>query len=295
VDLKVVLLRDVVKQVLPPDSLFLKSLEERGTQNDVAGLIAAAKLLAPDYPEGPAPPTDDRIETQVRLALNERFSGSLVFKGAVAALAIALTLFTFGLFNVWNNVQQAHAVVQKMNSELADAATLMTTKKEALDLDLSSQKQKLVAEINEANEQAREAQNHSMEALNKNLAQRVNEVEASKQSALAKMDGLTGEVATERSAALQKVQSLEQDAGVQMQGHLRQSYAALDLEQQQRVDDLRARAKKLIEDIKEPTIRHVLGELFWVLVTSAVFSLIALLVAVLAWRTAVRTSPARQQ
>ena len=53
---------------------------------------------------------------------------SWIFKGVVGALVLALTAFSFGLFQLNSQVRRADQVVQEFNKQLADSATLITTK-----------------------------------------------------------------------------------------------------------------------------------------------------------------------
>jgi hypothetical protein len=48
--------------------------------------------------------------------------------------------------------------------------------------------------------------------------------------------------------------------------------------------DLRVKGARIVDELKDPTIRNVLGRSFWLLITCFVFSFLSMVFAVLAWR-----------
>ena len=90
------------------------------TLSSVNHLIHSVAFLLPIYGSIAAPRTSTdlgrQIETEVRLAINERFGSAWIFRSAMVALSIAETLFSFGLFRLYGDVKQTDALVNEMKT-----------------------------------------------------------------------------------------------------------------------------------------------------------------------------------
>src|SRR5262249_8599739 len=140
-------------------------------------------------------------ETEVRLALNERFMASWIFKGVIAILALALTVFSFGLFQLNSQVRRADQVVQEFNKQLADSATLIATKDAELKHRLTVAHTQLRGEVDRAREAAQLAQRNSIAALNHELGKRVKDVDDSRDKAVKMIETRAAEVDAARRDA----------------------------------------------------------------------------------------------
>src|SRR3954467_9742923 len=124
---KLLAVREAIRSMLPVDSYIAKAAAEQLPPTSIVGAIAPFEFS--ESPEAnrqledlidatlsflPAvteptrtepssrlgsnePELTKLVETEVRLALNERFMASWIFKGVIGALALALTVFSFGL------------------------------------------------------------------------------------------------------------------------------------------------------------------------------------------------------
>lgn len=225
------------------------------------------------------------IETEVRLALNERFMASWIFKGVIAALALALTVFSFGLFQLNSQVRRADQVVQEFNKQLADSAMLIATKDAELKQRLTVAQGQLLGEVDRAKEAAQLAQRNSIAALNQELSKRVKDVDDSRDKAMARIDARANDVDNARRDAVTRIdKAAAQMVDTDVKRTTAMAVKALESERDNQLESLRAKAARIVEEMKQPTIRAVLGRAFLAMIGVAVLSAAALIIAVVALR-----------
>jgi hypothetical protein len=224
------------------------------------------------------------IETEVRLALNERFMASWIFKGVIAVLAIALTVFSFGLFQLNSQVRRADQVVQEFNRQLADSATLIATKDAELKQRLTVAQGQLLGEVDRAKEAAQLAQRNSIAALNQELGKRVKDVDDSRDKTVKMIETRATEVDAARREAVTRIEkATAQMVDTDVKRTAAMAVKTLESERDNQLDSLRAKAVRIVDEMKQPTIRAVLARAFWAMIGAAALSAVALIIAIVAW------------
>jgi hypothetical protein len=223
------------------------------------------------------------IETEVRLALNERFMASWIFKGVIAVLALALTVFSFGLFQLNSQVRRADQVVQEFNKQLADSAMLIANKDAELKQRLTVAQAQLLGEVDRAREAAQLAQRNTIAALNQELSKRVKDVDDSRDKAMKTIETRATEVDAARRDAVTRIdKTTAQMVDTDVKRTAAIAVKTLETERDNQLDSLRTKAARIIEEMKQPTVRAVLGRAFWAMIGAAVLSGVALVVAIVA-------------
>jgi len=276
-DEKLLVAREIFRITLPPESRLIKELDKTEElphdsperEKLLASLVSSARLLLPFYTDVPSPTVSDsasagrsadlgrQIETEVRLSLEEKFWSSTFFKAVVAALFICVTLFSFGLFSLSRDVKQADAVVDAFRLKLSEADSKVASQEKNIDDRFRAANEDLAKRIEKAQEAERDAQANAMNALNKNLSDRVKEVEASKESAKAEIN-ISAKNAT----------------------------GVLDAERDQQKAEVHAKAEQIVRELREPTVHTVLGRAFYLMLVTMSFSLLSLVIACVAWSKA---------
>lgn len=204
-----------------------------------------------------------QIDDQVWRTMNEKFTRAPWFQIAIAAAAVAITLFSFGLVNLNKDVKRADQVVSDFQNRLARAD-------QELGKDERESNARLNASVDGAVAKISQLQSDNMRGLNAELQKRVTEVEAAKKDAVGSMG---------KSAQSVKDQAVLAGPDI---GHAKQiAIDAIDAERDTQVNAYRKNAGKIIADLREPTIRNVLGKAFWLMIATMVIAVLSLAASVL--------------
>lgn len=250
---KLIVAREVVRAAFPPESPLAKELDS-DTQKEPRNaemLIRAALRVMPIYtqstipPNWPlTPPADElasRIQTEVRLSLNDRFMSSWIFRLCFGALAAAATLFTFGLFTLSSEVRRADTLVDEFHSKLAGEDKRLNEQEDTLKDRLRQANNEMTSQIEKAQLAAKDAQRDSLASLNKNLSDKVVAVEESKNHSVRQIDGFV------------------QDAKNEIDGAVKTAKGTLDRVQANEEAQLQQKAQEIVKEMKSPTMHSVLG------------------------------------
>jgi hypothetical protein len=307
---KVVILREILRAGLPPESKLASELLPTGTNGslnmsmrDLDDIVAEIRTVLPLYDDSldekreadlatsvksslmtSMYDLDKRIETEVEKrikdpsrdaalskqiddqvwrVMNEKFTRAPWFQIAIAAAAVAITLFSFGLVNLNKDVKRADQVVSDFQNRLAKA-----------DQDLSRDERESYARLNASADSAvtrlTQLQSDSMKGMNSELQRRITEVDSAKKDALQRMDKSTQTVKDQGVLATPDIDHAKQIA-----------INDINAERDKQVAAYRASASKLIADLREPTIRNVMGKAFWLMIATMVISLLSLAASVM--------------
>jgi hypothetical protein len=273
---KLIVAREIVKATFPPESLLAKELESNMHKEnpDAATFIRSALAVLPIYTEAistaakicptppPALPPDElanRIQTEVRLSLNEKFMSSWIFRLCVAALAAAATLFTFGLFTLSTEVRRADSLVDEFHSKLAGEDKRLNEQEDILKDRLRQANNEMANQIEKAQLAARDAQRDSMASLNKNLSDKVAAVEESKNHSVRQIDGLV------------------QDAKNEIEGAVKTANGSLETVRANEQTQLQQKAQEIVKEMKSPTIRSVLGRSYYWMIGTMILAALSII------------------
>jgi len=296
---KLTLLRDTIERNFAKDHFLAREVREftgkappgqtpsqsptggdGDTETGVTQLIEEALLLLPlQVEEPPAPAATDlpqQIDTLVRVALNEKFSSSLLFRTSALLLVVAASMFSFGLFRLYDKVSRADEVVQQFDKQLAASGILISTKEAALNERLAKAQTTLENEVESARKVAVNAQRDAMASLNTTLQGKIDQVERAKVDANGRIEKVLADVERSKNDATKGIEDRVKDAGAA-------GSKALERERENQQGLLVKRAGEIIADLKEPSIRNVLGRAFWVAVGSLALSVASIVVALVAW------------
>jgi predicted HTH domain antitoxin len=307
---KVVVIREILRASLPPDSQLAAGLlpDENGpflSTKDIDEAITTVRKLLPMYDDtaedaqqreselvtsvknsvmssyldldkrikteveqslrDPARETSLRtqIDDQVFKVMNERFTKAPWFQIAIAAAAVAITLFSFGLVNLNKDVKRADQVVTDFQNRLAKA-----------DQDLTRDERDSYARLNASADNAvtkiSQLQSDSMKGMNAELQKRIIEVDSAKKDALHTIDKSTQGVKDQAVLATPDIEHAKQIA-----------INDINAEREKQLAAYRASASKIIADLREPTIRNVMGKAFWLMIATMIISLLSLAASVM--------------
>jgi hypothetical protein len=307
---KVVIIREILRASLPPESELASGLLPADNNNylsnkDLDDLITRIRTLLPIYDETPEDSQqrqaelatsvknslmssmfdlDKRIQTEVEKSasdpardvalrkqiddqvfkvMNEKFTRAPWFQIAIAAAAVAITLFSFGLVNLNKDVKRADQVVSDFQNRLAKA-----------DQDLARDERESYARLNASADGAvsrlTQLQSDSMKGMNAELQRRITEVDVAKKDALQHMDKSTQSVKDQAVLANPDIERAKQIA-----------INAINVEREKQLTAYRENASKIIADLRQPTIKNVIGKALWLMIATMVIALLSLAASVM--------------
>jgi hypothetical protein len=282
---KAVIVGEILRASLPAGSHLTACLPpvEGDGRNDLStedldGVIATIRAVLPAYEETGDPPDESQrqaelvasvkgslmsslfdLDDRVEKAMNAKFTRSPWFQICIAAAAVAITLFSFGLVNLNKDVKRADEIVSEFQQRLAKA-----------DQDLAKDEResnaRLSASADNALSKLSQLQNDSMKGLNADLQRRIADVETAKQDAVADIDKAAKRVNDQATLAAPDIERAKKLA-----------IDALNDERERQLKAYREKAGEIIANLREPSIRNVLNQSFWLMVVSMVLSVASLI------------------
>jgi uncharacterized protein YqfB (UPF0267 family) len=205
-----------------------------------------------------------QIDDRVWRALNNKLTRSPWFQINIAAAAVAITLFSFGLIDLNKDVKHADEIVSAFQNKLAKA-----------DQDLAKDERESNARLNASVDNAlariSQVQNDSMKGLNADLQKRILDVDTAKTDAETDIKKAVKRVSDQATLANPDIDNAKQIA-----------IKEINAEHAKQLDSYRENAKTIIANLREPSMRNVLAQSFWLMLGSMVMSFTALIVSL--WR-----------
>lgn len=293
---KLMILREVLKATFPPESSLVKQLDaDQGAASfRMDDFFHVAVSVLPIYTDRdsslpnatPVASASDelsnRIGTEVRLSLNEKFMSSWIFRSCAAALCLAATLFTFGLFTLSTEVKRADALVDDFHNKLAGVDKRLAEQEDSLKDRLRQANNAMSDQIDKAQFATREAQKDSMTLLNKNLADRVSEVEGSKNRSIEQINQKVRDVEDTRSNTVAQMNQFVAHGKSEIEGVGNTAKSELQLVQSNEEKLLREKAQVVINALASPTMRSLLNRSYYYMWAAIVLSFLSLVIAALA-------------
>ena len=223
------------------------------------------------------------IETQIRLSLGEKLTSSPYFISIISLLALCLTLFGFGLFNLRSDVKNADELVNNMKTEVTDATIQLNASRASFDNELFKNSKDFDARAEAAIGRMKDSEKTVDSIIDTKFTQQLTAV---RQTAQTTTEAITGE----GTKAQEEIKAAKTDQITQLRSGSEARERDLQQETYKQLQAIDKRGSELYNSLQKPTWRNRIWIGFLDNWPSWSASLLALILSIIALVRARRSS-----